>query len=375
MELVIGLVVGLVLGIFCSLIPGFNMGLGYLLAPFIPGPRFAIGILIGIDITSSSLKHLSLLHSKHREDIDENITQDTNKAELMYTSMMSYLMMKAAWYGALGFAILTQGTNILDIELVRQLSAVLGMGLWILLIYASKDWKVAAIGLGFYIVFTLLIVELPIQRPIFVLASSLFSVNLINEFRYKPEKIENAEYVNPKEFKFSGLWAGLVSGFLWGLPTNAVCRLLQEENESPSATVSRHAIADAVASATGLGLLLTLGRSSNAVAFSIPSIKEVFSSAECFWLLTTLGVFNIILIYWWGDITNIYVSIHNKTPHFVLRLIILLTVGSLTMLFNGWFFVIALIGLILNKILKIAEAPRELAWSPIGILALVKLFI
>jgi hypothetical protein len=218
MELIVGLIVGLVLGILCSLIPGFNMGLGYLLAPFIPAPRFAIGLVIGVDITSSSLKHLSLLHSKHREDLDDNITQNTNKNELMYSSMFSYQLVKAGWLAALGFAILTQGTKILDIELVRQLSVCIGVGLWVLLISASKHWKAATLGFVFYVVFTLLIVELPIKQPIFVLASSLFSVNLINEFRYKPEKIENAEYHDPKEFRLEGIWAGLVSGFLWGLP-------------------------------------------------------------------------------------------------------------------------------------------------------------
>lgn len=373
MELIVGLIIGLVLGILCSLIPNFNIGLGYLIVPLIPAPRFAIGLVIGVDITSSSLKHLSLLHSKHREDLDENITQDTNKNELMYSSIFSYQLIKSGWLATLAIAILTQGTKILDIELVRQLSLCIGIGLWLLLISASKHWKVATISFFFYIVFSLVIVELPIKQPILVLASSLFSVNLINEFRYKPERIENAEYHDPKEFKLGGIWAGLVSGFLWGLPTNAVCRLLQEENESPSATVSRHAVADAVASATGLAILLTLGGSRTAAATSIANFKEVFGNAECFWLLTTLAVFNFILLIWWQDIVKVYVSIHNKTPHFAIRLTILSTVISLTMLSHGWFFITALIALMLRKITSIAEAPRELSLSPIGILPLANL--
>lgn len=373
MELVIGLIVGLVLGILCSLIPNFNIGLGYLMVPLIPAPRFAIGLVIGVDIVSSSLKHLSLLHSKHREDLDENITQDTNKNELMYSSMFSYQLVKTGWLSALGFAILTQGTKILDIELVRQLSVCLGIGLWVLLIYASKHWKVATISFFFYVVFSLVVIELPIKQPILVLASSLFSVNLINEFRYKPERIENADYHDPKEFRLEGIWAGLLSGFLWGLPTNAVCRLLQEENESASCTVSRHAVADAVASATGLAILLTLGGSRTASASSIAEFKEVFGNAECFWLLTTLSAFNFILLLWWQDIVKLYVSIHNKTPHFAIRLTILLTIVSLTILSNGWFFVTALIALMLRKITSIAEAPRELSLSPISILPLANL--
>jgi len=373
MELVIGLIVGLVLGILCSLIPNFNIGLGYIIVPLIPAPRFAIGLVIGIDITSSSLKHLSLLHSKHREDLDESITQDTNKNELMYSSMFSYQLVKAGWLATLGFAILTQGTKILDIELVRQLSVCIGIGLWVLLISASKHWKVAAISFFFYIVFSLVVVELPIKQPILVLASSLFSVNLINEFRYKPERIENAEYHDPKEFRLEGIWAGLISGFLWGLPTNAVCRLLQEENESSSATVSRHAVADAVCSATGLAILLTLGGSRTAAATSVADFKEVFGNAECFWLLTTLSAFNFILLIWWQDIVKVYVSIHNNTPHFGIRLTILSTVVSLTVLSHGWFFVTALIALMLRKITSIAEAPRELSLSPIGILPLANL--
>jgi hypothetical protein len=313
------------------------------------------------------------LHSKHREDLDESITQDTNKNELMYSSMFSYQLVKAGWLATLGFAILTQGTKILDIELVRQLSVSIGIGLWVLLISASKHWKVAAISFFFYIVFSLVVVELPIKQPILVLASSLFSVNLINEFRYKPERIENAEYHDPKEFKLEGIWAGLISGFLWGLPTNAVCRLLQEENESSSATVSRHAVADAVCSATGLAILLTLGGSRTAAATSVADFKEVFGNAECFWLLTTLSAFNFILLIWWQDIVKVYVSIHNNTPHFGIRLTILSTVVSLTVLSHGWFFVTALIALMLRKITSIAEAPRELSLSPIGILPLANL--
>jgi hypothetical protein len=55
------------------------------------------------------------------------------------------------------------------------------------------------------------------------------------------------------------------------------------------------------------------------------------------------------------------------------RLTILSTVVSLTVLSSGWFFVTSLISLMLRKIINIAEAPRELSLSPLGILPLANL--
>lgn len=373
MELVLGLTIGLVLGFFCTLIPNFNIGLGYLLVSLIPNGRFAIGLVIGVDISSSSISHLSLLHSKHRKDLHNTITQSINKNELMYTAVFSYYLVKATWLVTLALAIVTQGTKILDIELIRQLSVCIGVSLWLLLIWSSKYWKVATIAFIFYIFFTLIIINLPIQQPIILITSSLFSVNFINDFIYKPEIINNTSFHSPSEFKLSGFWAGLISAFFWGLPTNPLCRLFQEKEESPSSIVSRHAIADAVSSSTGLAIFLTLGGSRTAAASTLSSFNEVFSNSEIFWLLTTLATFNCLLLFWWQELVSIYVFIHNHTPHFLIRLSIVSTILTLTVFSQGWFIITLIMSLLLRNIITVSKAPNELSLSPLGILPLVNL--
>ena len=376
MELIIGIIVGSILGIFFSLIPGFNIGFALLAAPFLPGEaRFVIGLIIGVDLTTSSLKHLQLLNSKHRDDLDEDITTNTNKQQLCTTSFFSYYMTKIVVSIATIFMMLVGALDTFDWGIhTRTLTVVVGVTIWIAIIQMSKHWKIATIAFALYGVFSLLTVKLPITQPMFVLASSLFSANFINEIRFKPEKIKLTKLdfsANSEAMPFiPGIIAGAISGMLWGLPTSVVCKIQETDTDTPSIKVSRTAIADATASCIGLTLLMGFSGSRSAANQAAASFKEVFHSQEIAFVFVIIIILTQVVYSLWQPIMSVYGNIHNNTPHFIKQLGIVGTVTSLVIFSNGMFLLTSLSALMLSKITKIAEAPRELSLSPIGILPL-----
>jgi hypothetical protein len=379
MELVIGIIAGSILGIFFSLIPGFNIGFAWLAAPLLPGePRFVVGLIIGIDLTTSTLKHLHLLNSKHRDDLDEDITNSTNKQQLCTTSFFSYYLTKIVVSIATIFMMLVGALDTFDWGIhTRGLTVVVGVGIWLTIIQMSRHWKIATIAFVMYGVFSLLTVKLPIQQPMFVLASSLFSSNFINEIRFKSEKIKLTEL----DFSRSsgvipfipGIIAGSISGMLWGLPTSVVCKIQETGLDTPATKVSRSAVADATASCIGLTLLMGLGRGRGAANQAAASFKEVFHSQEIAFVFVIIIILTQVIYSLWQPIMSTYTAIHNNTPHFIKQLGIVGTVTSLVVFSNGMFLLTSLSALMLSKMTRLAEAPRELSLSPMGILPLVSI--
>lgn len=380
MELVIGIVIGSILGIFFSLIPGFNIGFAWLAAPMLPGePRFAIGLIVGVDLTTSSLKHLHLLNSNYRDDLDEDITSSNNKQQLCTESFFSYYMTKIVIGGTSIFMMLVGALDSYDWGgETRKLTLIVGVAIWIGIIQMATHWKLATLAFIVYGVFSLLTVKLPIQQPMFILASSLFSANFINEIRFKPEKI------NLVKLDFSkvghdgipiipGIIAGAISGMLWGLPTSVVCKILETDLDTPERKVSRSAVADATASCIGLTLLMGFSGSRSAANQAAASFKEVFHSQEIAFVFVIIIILTQIIYSLWQPIMSVYAAIHNSTPHFVKQLSVVGTVTSLIVFSNGMFLLTSLSALMLSKITRIAEAPRELSLSPIGILPLVSI--
>ena len=376
MELVIGIITGSILGIFFSLIPGFNMGFAWLAAPMLPGePRFVVGLIIGIDLTTSSLKHLHLLHSKHRDDLDEDITNSTNKQQLCTESFFSYYMTKIVVGGATILMMLIGALDTFEWGIyTRTLTVIVGVAIWLTIIQMSRHWKIATIAFIMYGVFSLLTVKLPISQPMFVLASSLFSANFINEIRFKPEKIKLTELDFSKVgYEANGIIAGAISGMLWGLPTSVVCKILETGLDTPATKVSKSAVAEATASCIGLTLLMGFSGSRSAANQAAASFKEVFHSQEIAFVFVIIIMITQVIYSLWQPIMVTYAAIHNHTPHFIKQVSVLGTVTSLVVFSNGMFLLTSLSALMLSKITKIAEAPKELSLSPIGILPLVSI--
>lgn len=379
MELIIGIIVGSILGIFFSLIPGFNIGFAWLAAPMLPGePRFVIGLIIGVDLTTSSLKHLHLLNSTHRDDLDEDITNFTDKQQLCTTSFFSYYMTKIVVSIASIFMMLVGALDSFDWSIhTRTLTVVVGITIWLAIIQKTKHWKIATIAFALYGVFSLLTVKLPIQQPMFVLASSLFSANFINEIRFKSEKIKLTELDFSKSSEvipfIPGVIAGAISGMLWGLPTSVVCKIQETDTDTPATKVSRSAVADATASCIGLTLLMGFSGSRSAANQAASSFKEVFHSQEIAFVFIIIIILTQIIYSLWQPIMSTYATIHNNTPHFIKQLSVMCTVTSLVVFSNGMFLLTSLSALMLSKITRIAEAPKELSLSPIGILPLVSI--
>lgn len=376
MELVIGIFIGSILGIFFSLIPGFNIGFAWLAAPMLPGePRFAIGLIIGVDLTTSTLRHLNLLNSNYRDDLDEDITSNTNKQQLCTESFFSYYMTKIVIGGTSIFMMLVGALDSYHWGgETRRLTLIVGVAIWIGIIQMATHWKLATLAFLIYGIFSLLTVKLPIQQPMFVLASSLFSANFINEIRFKPEKIKLTELDFSKVgYEANGIIAGAISGMLWGLPTSVVCKILETDLDTPEKKVSRSAVADATASCIGLTLLMGFSGSRSAANQAAASFKEVFHSQEIAFVFVIIIILTQIIYSLWQPIMSVYATIHNSTPHFVKQLSVVGTVTSLVLFSNGMFLLTSLSALMLSKITKIAEAPRELSLCPIGILPLVSI--
>ncbi|MEH1966770.1 hypothetical protein [Nostoc sp.] len=380
MELIIGILVGSILGILLSFVPGFNIGFALISVSIIPNPRFAVGIIIGIDVITSSLRHLSLLNSKHREDLDDQITNAKNKQQLCIESAYQYFFIKILFGLAACGMIFVHGNSIFDIG--NKTIAMLGFGgaiiLWGGLIQLSKYKWVAALAFLGYCSFSWIAKDLSLQQPMFVIASSLFSANLINSFRYKPEEIK----LTNKHYNTKGTWnqivegsiAGIASAFLWGLPTNAVCRLF-EDDEATELKVARHGVADAVASIGGIAILLTTGGARSAAASSAATFNETFHYSEVVVILLVIIVLTGVIAHNWKSIMEIYATIHNKTPHVITKITVVLTIIALVVMSNGIFLLTALICLMINKWVKVAEAPRELSLSSLGVLPILGLGI
>ena len=376
MELVIGIVIGSILGIFFSLIPGFNIGFAWLAAPMLPSePRFAIGLIIGVDLTTSSLKHLHLLNSNYRDDLDEDITKATNKQQLCTESFFSYYMTKIVIGGTSIFMMLVGTLNSYNWGgETRKLTLIVGVAIWISIIQMATHWKLATLAFIVYGVFSLLTVKLPIQQPMFILASSLFSANFINEIRFKPEKIKLTELDFSKVgYEANGIIAGAISGMLWGLPTSVVCKILETDLDTPERKVSRNAVAEACASCIGLTLLMGFSGSRSAANQAAASFKEVFHSQEIAFVFVIIIILTQIIYSLWQPIMSMYATLHNSTPHLVKQLSVVGTITTLVIFSNGMFLLTSLSALMLSKITKIAEAPRELSLCPIGILPLVSI--
>lgn len=379
MELIIGIIVGSILGIFFSLIPGFNIGFAWLAAPMLPGePRFVIGLIIGVDLTTSSLKHLHLLNSIHRDDLDEDITNFTDKQQLCTTSFFSYYMTKIVVSIATIFMMLVGALDSFNWGIhTRTLTVVVGITIWLAIIQMSKHWKIATIAFVLYGVFSLLTVKLPIQQPMFVLASSLFSANFINEIRFKSEKIKLTKLDFSKSSEIipfiPGVIAGTISGMLWGLPTSVVCKIQETDTDTPVTKINKSAVADATASCIGLTLLMGFSGSRSAANQAASSFKEVFHSQEIAFVFVIIIILTQIIYSLWQPIISTYAAIHNNTPHFIKQLSVVGTVISLIVFSNGMFLLTSLSALMLSKMTKLAEAPRELSLSPIGILPLVSI--
>ena len=376
MEIITGLLVGSLCGVILGLVPGFNIGIAFLGAASLPEPRFAIGLIIGIDVTSSSIKQLSLLNSRNREDLDDSITKYENKEKLCIASIFSYTFIKIMLSIAVAFILLMAGKNIVNLgEEGKLLSLFLGISTWLAILLKSKHWKlalIAAIGFSLLAIFTVEIST--IKQPMFIIVSGIFSANLINQARYQPEKIVLTNTSNPGALRLEGIASGFLSGFLWGLPTNAVCSLLKDEKgECPLDTVSRSAIADATVSVIGLALLMSLNSAKSAAASSAQSLQIEFHPNEISGVLIVSAITTAIIYQLWNPIMHIYTGIHNNTPLIVNRVNVIATVGILVIMSNGWFLVISLMALMLNKLIKIAEAPKELSLICLAILPIISI--
>ncbi|BAY22156.1 hypothetical protein NIES2100_19190 [Calothrix sp. NIES-2100] len=374
--MITGLLIGSVVGIILGLIPGFNIGFILLASLSIPDPQLACGLIIGIDATSSGIKAISLLTGNRDEEFPDKLQNNSQPINLVWTNISSYTTGKILGCFIGSFLILGIGKTAFQItEVHKGLAIAISLGIWIEISRLSKDKKLTVLSLIITSILSVLVINLPIEQPMFILVSSLFIGNSLQSlFHYKKIELNSTE---PTEYiiqSWDGILAGLLSSMLWGLPTNAMCRLMDEGEDKPEIVAARGAIADGIASSIGLAILLCTGGARSAAASQAALLNLDFGRWESVGILGASCVLSLLVYLMFDNLIKIFIVIHNSLPYVVNILIVLLTISILTLLSNGWFIIIAITSLLTNKLIRLAGAPKESNLIAIAILPIMNLF-
>ncbi|PHM11698.1 hypothetical protein CK516_00970 [Nostoc sp. 'Peltigera malacea cyanobiont' DB3992] len=373
--LLTGILLGAGLGIILGLVPSFNIGFAYLFATTLKDPYFAVGLIIGVDSTSSIMRHLSMINSASEEDASELYKHDTS---LILTSLASGMSGKFIGSAVgIGLLIFLQGSEMKLDGLGRAMSVIMVVGIWsLLIVFKSKNYKLAIASLVASSLLALVTTNLPINQPMFVLASCMFSSTLFKSVLEKQGKIKDPHITSFHEGIeiASGFFAGALSSILWGLPTSVVCKAMQEDHDKPHTIISRKAFADSVSSSLGLTIFLVISRSKSALTSNLSSLHLKFNDVENVGIILVSLSLSLVGYLIFNNIMDLYIKVSNVIPGMINKLIPLLTIGTLVYMSNGW--CIPLIGasLLLNKVIRLAEAPKELNLGALSILPMMALF-
>ncbi|MEH1960915.1 MAG: hypothetical protein V7L05_13730 [Nostoc sp.] len=373
--LLIGIALGSLLGIILGLVPSFNIGFAYLFATTLKDPYFAVGLIIGVDSTSSIMKHLSMLNSSSEEDASELYKTD---ASLILTSLASGMSGKFIGSAVgIGLIIFLQGSEMKLDGLGKCLSIFLILAVWLILAgFKSKNPKLAIASLVASCLLALVATNLPINQPMFVLTSCMFSSTLFKTLTEKQDKLKDPYITSFHEGVeiVSGFFAGALCSILWGLPTSVVCKAVEEDYDKPHTIISRKAFADGVTSSLGLTIFLVLQGNKNALASNLGSLHIQFNDVENVGIIATSLSLSFVGYLMFNNIMDLHIKIYNIMPNVINKFILALIFITLIYLSNGWCIPLLGTSLLLNKLIRLAEAPKELNLGALAILPMMTLF-
>lgn len=374
--MILGILIGSVLGIILGLVPGFNIGFVFLFSLTIPDPEFACGLIIGIDATSASVKALNILSGVNEEELPDGVSKVDDKVNLAWCNIVNYTTGKilGCFLGAV--LLFYVGESSFKIELFHKGLAIgYSLIIWGALINQSKNKKLAGIISVIIITVTLLTIQLniPSNMSMFVLVSAMFvggSLKNLKKTKIKVSKTETKEVTqNPR-----GILAGMLSAFLWGLPVSAVCKGLKEEKDSIQSEVAMNSVANGISSAVGLTILMVTGGARSAAATSAATLDIQFNMLETIGILGISALLSVVAYLLFEDIMKIYILIYNCVPSVLNIVIVIGSISYLTYVSSGWFIVLGITSLLIQKLIRLAEAPKELSLIAISILPLISIF-
>lgn len=372
--LFIGLLLGSFLGIILGLVPGFNIGFAFLFATTIEDSYFAVGLILGIDATSSIMRHLSMLNSTSDEDENKLCKADNS---LILTALLGGMSGKVfGSFVSIGLLIFLQGSLLKLDGMGKGLSLGLIILMWVLLITRTKNPKLGILSLICSCILAVLATNLPINQPMFVLTSCMFSSSLLKSFTEKEVKIKPSSipsYHNGVEIA-QGFFAGCLSSIMWGLPTSVVCKAIEEDYDKPHTIISRKAFADGVRGVLGLTIFLTIQGSKNALASNLTSLNVKFNDVENIGIIGVSFSLSLIAYLIFNSIMDIYIALYNIMPYLFNKGILIITFITLIYMSNGWCLPMFVASLLVNKLVRLAEAPKELNLGAISILPMMALF-
>lgn len=372
--LIFGILIGAIAGVVLGLIPGFNIGFSFLFAITLPDPYFAVGLILGIDSTSSIMKHLNLLNADIDEDENRLTKQDNS---LIYTSLVSSMSGKFLGSFVSVGLIIFLGDSVLKLDgLVRALSLCMIMFVWGMLIWRSKDKFLALIALAGSALIAILCSNLPINQPMFVLTSCMFSTYTLRGLVEANSKIRIKsinQYHNGVEIA-QGFFAGALSSVLWGLPTSVICKSMEEDFDKPHNLISRKAFADGVNAVLGLTIFLTVGGYKIALASNLSRLNLQFNSTESVGIVIISLALSLLGYILFNPMLAMYLSIQNWMPGIINKGIIVLTLATILILSKFWAIALIPTCLMLQNLIRLANAPKEVALGALSILPLLALF-
>lgn len=373
--LIIGILLGSVLGIILSLVPGFDLGFVFLIVTSSSSnnPQFGIGLILGIEATECIMNHLNMLSSNDSKDKDE-------KDSLLYTSLLNSIAGKFfGCFVGICLIIFLQNNDLKLEGFTKGLPIVINIGIWIIFITEkSKNKKLATITLISAGLLTFLSSNLEIKESIFTLLSCLFADRLLKSIKENTKKITLStptiiNYHTGIEI-LSGFFNGALAAFLWGLPTSVLSAVTKEDNDKPHKTVGKKSFAKSVRSALGLTLILTITSSKGMLGHSISGFHTSFNQVEAIGILGVSFSLSLIGYLLFDRILPVYISIYNFIPNNLINKTI--TIGTIITIFimsHGWCIPMGLAGLMLTKLNKAADAPRELSLSALAIIPIINL--
>ncbi|MCC5668853.1 hypothetical protein LC653_34620 [Nostoc sp. CHAB 5784] len=204
----------------------------------------------------------------------------------------------------------------------------------------------------------------------------MFSSNLLKTFTEKEVYIKKPQintFHNGVEIA-QGFFAGCLSSIMWGLPTSVVCKAIEEDYDKPHTIISRKAFADGVRGVLGLTIFLTIQGSKSALASNLTSLNVKFNDVENIGIIGVSFSLSLIAYLIFNSIMDIYIAVYNVMPSLFNKGILIITFITLIYMSDGWCIPLLFASLLLNKIIKLADAPKELNLGAISILPMMALF-
>ena len=314
-----GILLGLILGIPMGFIPGLNTGLLALYGGFItPDIEFNYGLIIGINMTSNVLKILNILQGYSTHNVEEEELTNAEKIELVWCSIDNYVTGKFLGAGIAIFMVMYLGDGAFSLSdpLSKGMCMAFAAFFTVTLITdKATDKGLAIINIALVAITSLLITNLPIEKPMFLFLNCLFIVPNLRKLGQVPSPITIKSTRKVKETiqNWQGLVPGILCSILWGTSSVSALKAMEESDDNKQNIYAKAAICNGCASSLTMAILLQGGgpiKSESAYELSKLSIHFDILTMSALILMSAL--MSALAYLHWEQISRLYIVTFNK---------------------------------------------------------------